>query len=77
MHDYFDILGVPASAQAVEVRRRCALHVQRSHPDFRQAAAANAPSIVRRDAAVDFIPMTAFAERIQQRFFGSAPQRST
>ena len=72
MHDYFDILGVPASARAVEVRRRCAGHVRRRHPDFRQPPSVEAtPPAVRRDAAVEFVTMAAFADRVRRHFFGS------
>jgi hypothetical protein len=75
MHDYFEILGVPASAHAVEVRRRCAAHVRRWHPDFRQLLRTDttAPTTVRPDVAVDFVSMNIVALRLQQQFFGSRP----
>jgi hypothetical protein len=80
VHDYFDILGLPVDAPASEVRRAVRRRAARSHPDFRRTAA-GLPAISARsfavrppvaDAAVDFVDMGAFVDRIQAAFFAGA-----
>jgi hypothetical protein len=76
VHDLFDILGVPSTAPPSEVRRVCARRVRRLHPDFHGSRATTAPAVdadadlPAPDAAVDFVDMGAFVDRIQSAFFG-------
>jgi hypothetical protein len=72
MHDYFDIVGVPRSAQAMEARQRSAAYVRRWHPDFGHSGRLFGDVVdARRDVAVEFVPVTAFLDRIQAQFFAS------
>lgn len=82
MHDLFDIVGLPRSAPPVEVRRVCARHTRRAHPDFRHpglepvASYRGAPVPARaayRDVAVDFTEISSLLDRIQAAFFRSGP----
>ncbi len=73
MHDFFDILGLPHTVPAVEVRRICARRIRRWHPDFRPGGSLPVQSFpaAQRDAAVDFAEMSTFVDRIQAAFFVS------
>jgi hypothetical protein len=73
VHDFFNVIGVPQSARAVEVRRLTARYVRRSHPDFRPSSP-DLPSAdpgAPRDAAVDYVDPLTFLGRIQHAFFAS------
>ena len=76
MHDYFQILGVPETAPADEIRRAHRRRPGRSHPDFCQ----DSTPIVRPvpasahgldDVAIDFVEMTAVVDRMRAAFFTS------
>jgi hypothetical protein len=77
MHDYFQILGVPDSAPADEIRRALRRRPGRSHPDFctasepaiTMAAVATAPGL--DDVAIDFVEMSAVLDRMRAAFFTS------
>lgn len=75
VHDYFDVLGVPADAPRQEIRRACARRVRRWHPDFDgPGVTAPAPASARLpgtgDAAIESVDMAAVIERMQTAFFG-------
>jgi hypothetical protein len=80
VHDFFEVLGLPRTAPASEVRRVCARRARRAHPDFRAGlhAAADGPGPsspdealpATRDAAIDFVEMEACVDRMQASFFG-------
>jgi hypothetical protein len=80
VHDYFDILGIPDTAGASEVRRTCARRVRRSHPDFRSsgpafgagAAASGPATTLVLELAVDFVDPLSFVDRMQLAFFANA-----
>ena len=75
VHDYFDVLGLSSAAPASEIRRLWARHPRRWHPDF-VGCGSSAPRTdlvpPPADAAVDFVNMTAFTDRMQAAFFGAA-----
>jgi hypothetical protein len=78
VRDYFDLLGLSITARATEIRRRTALHPRRWHPDFAVGSADKPVERVeafRTDAAVDFVSMSAFVDRMQRAFFGDEPRR--
>ena len=71
MHDYFQILGVPAGAPADEIRRASRRYLDRSHPDFRHRRGADAVTPrTPGDAAIDFVDMSAIVDRMLSTFFG-------
>jgi hypothetical protein len=75
VRDYFDLLGLSTTARATEIRRRTALHPRRWHPDF-GIASVDPPVAVeglRADAAVDFVSMLSFVDRMQRAFFVDVP----
>ena len=76
MRDYFDLLGLSTTARATEIRRRTALHPRRWHPDFGMASADHRVAVdgLRADAAVDFVSMLTFVDRMQQAFFEDVPR---
>lgn len=71
MYDFFDILGVPESTKAVEVRRLTARYVRRCHPDF--SLTPRQPSVARgaADPTVDFVCPHVFVDRILDSFFSN------
>ncbi|MCC7008625.1 MAG: DnaJ domain-containing protein [Acidobacteria bacterium] len=77
MHDFFEVLGIPDSARASEVRRAYARRVRRSHPDFclagmppdAQALSSTPASPPAREVAVDFVDASTFVGRMQAAFF--------
>lgn len=80
MHDFFDIVGLSRSAGPLDVRRVCARVVRRAHPDFqREGPGGRVPVAMpdsltpsaRRDAAVDFVDMSAVIDSIQASFFSN------
>lgn len=73
MHDFFNVIGVPESARAVDVRRLTARYVRRCHPDFRPAQSEHLPlpAGAPRDAAIDFIEPSALLDRMERAFFAS------
>ncbi len=78
MRDYFDLLGLPTTARASEIRRRTAERPRRWHPDFTGGPAADRPLAdvvtLRLDAAVEFVSMTAVVDRMQRAFFDDQPR---
>jgi hypothetical protein len=61
VHDYFDVLGVPSDASAREIRRACERRGRRV-------------SLVElTDIAIDFVDMSAIADRMRAAFFGTDP----
>ena len=73
MHDYFNILGVPESAPADEIRRAHRRRPGRSHPDFctDHDLAPGPRAHGLDDVAVDFVEMSAVLDRMRAAFFAS------
>ena len=81
MRDFFDILGVSTDAPAQEIRRACARRAWKGHPDFDGVrdpspspdASDPAKQIAElTDVAIDFVDMSAIADRMQAAFFSTA-----
>jgi hypothetical protein len=83
VHDYFDILGLRCDAPRDEIRRAGARRAARLPPDFDvvdRAASTGAASADRagassglHDIAIDFVDMSAIADRMQAAFFVTRP----
>ena len=83
MHDYFEIVGVSPGARAREIRQAGRRRATAPHPDFchdadappraggEPAAEADPASAELKDAAIDFVDMTAVVARMQAAFFGA------
>jgi hypothetical protein len=69
VYDFLDIIGVPDSARAVDVRWLTARYVRRCHPDFERAAETASSARLRRDAAIDSVSASTFVDRILDDFF--------
>jgi curved DNA-binding protein CbpA len=90
VHDYFDIVGVPGDAPAAEIRRACGRRVRSCHPDIsggdgRLGPAGRHPrpeggvafSTADSEAAVDFVDMAVFVDRMVEHFFATCGSTST
>ena len=80
MHDYFDVLGVASDAPPSEIRRACARRVRKFHPDFHGAGSGACVTLdppsrsippATSDAAIDFLDVSEFVDRMQASFFGA------
>ena len=83
MHDYFEILGVSPDARARDIRQAGRRRATAPHPDFCHESdtpprAGGDPTVEPdpasaelKDAAIDFVDMTAVVARMQAAFFGA------
>ncbi len=73
MHDSFDILGLPASAGAEDIRRARRRQIRRTHPDYRpdDSPGLDTPA-VPPDTALDFVDIRPVVERMCAAFLKGA-----
>jgi hypothetical protein len=70
VHDFLHILGLPAGADADDIRRAARRRPRRLHPDFGETSDGRLTAPPADETAVDFVEMWPIVDRMQAAFFG-------